>query len=1229
MLFFRDLISCSSFDFFQAYLFDSCVVPIIDEVLQGYSCTVFAYGQTGTGKTYTMEGDYSRSTSEGINENAGIIPRAVNRIFNHLRNEHADSDEYSVRMSFLELYNEQLTDLLSADEDDLPIDAEWYAKGGKQYDVRKMAKAGIKPQAKSKLHIVDDGRRGVTVQNLEEMLVHSEEEVFSYVKRGFEKRQVAQTKCNDFSSRSHAIFTLTIHSKETTEDGEEIMKVGKLNLVDLAGSECIGRSGAKGKQRQEASVINRSLLTLGRVISALVEKQPHVPYRDSKLTRLLQDSLGGHTKTCIIATMSPASSCVEETLSTLDYAWRAKQIKNIPTANAKMTKNKMLSEFTSEIDQLQRMLHASREKNGIYLPQDTYDELTAGKKAADLRISELEELKVVQDEEIEKLQNSLKDLEEALEQSRQAHEKTKGQLKQTTTVLNQTADQLLDRRGECEEKGVLLFAHRESEKALHSQARDLVSELKGTVSDVRGLHAKKERQQQSEKQNLSRVEQFREDCRARLSSLKNQTNEFSSKQEASLQNLAQSIDEQTRTQLSQLGKAKDTLEKTKESFKQGLQSVDDKLKKQQKQAQQEGASLRHTSSKTSNAIQEELQQLQKQVAERVNDLNDILEKQQNLCSESSHRSVTVLKELNSSMSEFVKTYHGDLNKVKESTNSGFDTAVQTLVSQRIQLQAFEKSRKSSLEKAGNDLIQAVQQSVNKMIQDQAETTSDAVNSLNEKGNSAISTLDKTKGDVAEKIENSRNGVDDWSGALIEKIDTESKAREQDLSSLQESATSLREKHQSVQNSVEQSNSNLQGQNNNWLNTVESSVSRLGDKWNTTIDEVKQAQNQSEEELGQEFGNLRQSLVSTQEGLNAANQENKDSITKTQESNEVFGNFIGQWQSTENNKIDELVEKELEPCPPTGTTPGKRSYNVPSTLVCTSPHDRILERFRGHKSQRTKDSSDATLGGKAVVNQGDELYFNKLEDMPNPEKIEHAYPVQAPEEIARSIKYGEEGRAKPSLAPVSPSQPAVETPQIFKSKENVSPAYFSGHESVQNENNGEDDQWFDTTDDSPKETPKATGESEGGDAFSQISEQTNGQEGSRESTGSSTKSTSSSRSTTSTVSKTTGNVHKGPPTNTSSVAPKISSQRSTLTKSSSCSSIGTNGSNEEEDKQKNDKSGNQKDKSRRVTSGTASSRIPKYGRSHSKTSGSSSLPQRRQTRANAKRTGLSDASNLQQ
>lgn len=168
------------------------------------------------------------------------------------------------------------------------------------------------------------------------------------------KRKTAETLMNKYSSRSHSIFSITIHIKESTPDGADLLKVGKLNLVDLAGSENVGRSGAVKGRAREAGNINQSLLTLGRVITALVDRHPHVPYRDSKLTRLLQESLGGRNKTCIIATVTPASNSFEETASTLDYAYRAKSIKNRPTVNQMIAKHVLLKEYTGEIAKLKR-----------------------------------------------------------------------------------------------------------------------------------------------------------------------------------------------------------------------------------------------------------------------------------------------------------------------------------------------------------------------------------------------------------------------------------------------------------------------------------------------------------------------------------------------------------------------------------------------------------------------------------------------------------------------------------------------------------------------------------------------------------------------------------------------------------------------------------------------------------------------------------------------------------
>uniref|UniRef100_A0A671WB15 Kinesin-like protein n=1 Tax=Sparus aurata TaxID=8175 RepID=A0A671WB15_SPAAU len=332
----------------QIEVYRNVVCPILDEVIMGYNCTVFAYGQTGTGKTFTMEGERSPNEQFTWEEDplAGIIPRTLHQIFEKLSE---NGTEFSVKVSLLEIYNEELFDLLSPTED-----------------------------VNERLQLFDDPRnkRGVVVKGLEEVTVHNKDEVYQILERGSAKRRTASTLMNAYSSRSHSVFSVTIHMKEITLDGEELVKIGKLNLVDLAGSENIGRSGAVDKRAREAGNINQSLLTLGRVITALVEKRPHVPYRESKLTRILQDSLGGRTKTSIIATVSPSSSNLEETLSTLEYASRAKNIMNKPEVNQKLTKRTLIKEYTEEIERLKRDLAATRDKNGVYLSAENYEYVT-------------------------------------------------------------------------------------------------------------------------------------------------------------------------------------------------------------------------------------------------------------------------------------------------------------------------------------------------------------------------------------------------------------------------------------------------------------------------------------------------------------------------------------------------------------------------------------------------------------------------------------------------------------------------------------------------------------------------------------------------------------------------------------------------------------------------------------------------------------------------------------
>ncbi|KAJ3215209.1 Kinesin-like protein kif3b [Dinochytrium kinnereticum] len=304
----------------QIEVYNSTARIIVDAALNGFNGTVFCYGQTGTGKTFSMQG------IPNVPNLRGIIPNAFNHIFDHI--SRAVHKKFLVRISFLEIYNEEIRDLL------------------------------VKGKGKSGLELKEHPETGVYVKDLSTYVCKSVEEMDQLMTFGNNARSVGATLMNETSSRSHSIFTITIESSEAggTVDGEERFLAGKLHLVDLAGSERQSKTGATGERLKEATKINLSLSALGNCISALVDgKSIHIPYRDSKLTRLLQDSLGGNAKTLMIATLSPASYNFEETLSTLRYANRAKNIKNKPKINED-PKDAMLRQYQEEIQKLKEAL---------------------------------------------------------------------------------------------------------------------------------------------------------------------------------------------------------------------------------------------------------------------------------------------------------------------------------------------------------------------------------------------------------------------------------------------------------------------------------------------------------------------------------------------------------------------------------------------------------------------------------------------------------------------------------------------------------------------------------------------------------------------------------------------------------------------------------------------------------------------------------------------------------
>ncbi|KAL7547778.1 hypothetical protein ACHAWF_014537 [Thalassiosira exigua] len=317
----------------QSELYADCSPPLLDAFLSGYNATILAYGQTGSGKTHTMgSGGHGRGTDaeEGgtVDESDGLIPRFVSEVFSSLRRRKEASEraaagegegglgcgdgltDYSLTASFLEVYGEEIHDLLDVDD------------------------------GRESLPIREDANGDVVVKGLREVRISSGSEAMAVLASGSGNRITAATLMNRTSSRSHAVFVVSLRQTARGADGTETSTASRFTFVDLAGSERLKKTGAQGERAREGIKINEGLLALGNVINALADEERlskgekvHVPYRQSKLTRLLQEALGGNSRTLFLACVSPSDANVGETLSTLRYAHRARNIRNTPTRN--------------------------------------------------------------------------------------------------------------------------------------------------------------------------------------------------------------------------------------------------------------------------------------------------------------------------------------------------------------------------------------------------------------------------------------------------------------------------------------------------------------------------------------------------------------------------------------------------------------------------------------------------------------------------------------------------------------------------------------------------------------------------------------------------------------------------------------------------------------------------------------------------------------------------------
>ena len=388
----------------QDNLFKDLGSPLLDNAFQGYNNCIFAYGQTGSGKSYSMM---------GYGEEAGVIPKICQDMFERITAIQQDKNlNCTVEVSYLEIYNERVRDLLN-------------------------------PSTKGNLKVREHPATGPYVEDLARLVVRSFKEIEHLMDEGNKARTVAATNMNETSSRSHAVFTLTLtqrrHDLETSLDTE---KVAKISLVDLAGSERATSTGATGARLKEGAEINRSLSTLGRVIAALADlstgkkkNASMVPYRDSVLTWLLKDSLGGNSMTAMIAAISPADINFEETLSTLRYADSAKRIKNHAVINEDPNA-RMIRELKEELALLRSKLSSGATSGGIaeeqYAPDTPLDKQIVSIVQADGTIKKVSKAEIAEQlNQSEKLYEDLNQTwEEKLQKTEQIHKEREAALEE-------------------------------------------------------------------------------------------------------------------------------------------------------------------------------------------------------------------------------------------------------------------------------------------------------------------------------------------------------------------------------------------------------------------------------------------------------------------------------------------------------------------------------------------------------------------------------------------------------------------------------------------------------------------------------------------------------------------------------------------------------------------------------------------------------------------------------
>ncbi|KAH9951942.1 P-loop containing nucleoside triphosphate hydrolase protein [Amylocystis lapponica] len=953
----------------QAMVYHEVVSPMLEEVLMGYNCTLFAYGQTGTGKTYTMQGDLAMTAMGNPSPQAGMIPRVLFRLFHQLESSGAD---YSVKISFIELYNEELRDLLAPDLA-APVGT-----------TQPMGMGGSK-DGQGNLKIFDDAsKKGVFIQGLEEACVKDAADALALLTKGSHRRQIAATKFNDHSSRSHSVFSITVHTKETSSMGDDLLKVGKLNLVDLAGSENIGRSGAENKRAREAGMINQSLLTLGRVINALVDRSSHVPYRESKLTRLLQDSLGGRTKTCIIATVSPARSNMEETLSTLDYAMRAKSIRNRPEVNQRMTRNSLLKEYVAEIERLKADVLAAREKNGIFFSEETWMQMTADQE---LRETEMEEAR----KQVEVVESQMRNVREEFEQSIGLLMKRDGELKETRAKLKETEGELEVKdtqlkvvKGALEEEVIVRQAHQTTEVALDGVAGSLKKVAQESLGDLGRLFTKLERKTivfgsnlravnahsktlTTEAQALTtKLDAFIKTSTQHLQKLRTETEQFQTKEHEVLSTFSERINEQierVRASL-QLIHAKDEISKDAMAV---IQSAIEES--------QEGLKASFTS--WTGELRQQCESTCKEAeASSIVSCTNV---------EKAFKALgTVAETILREAQEHITTERKSLQETKTMGDATTNAEILRLQQQNALLTRLLESEKQKVDRARDDLMKRISGLLGDFTADRDRSLREAFSEMSQSNAAAQEEMVQLGKAQGERLETVISRGREWSVDLERRGVEGKRTRDGGFKAVSSARATISDGLADVQNSVMSSttvfSSDLQRQTQKFGATFNEAFDRASRAKRARIEATDAMA--TEAQSGYRY--IQRGVASTSRNVEAASNRVLSESGGLATATETFRGAAAAHLSNLRQTTQTLVEQGTREDMPTGSTPRKHSWNYVDEWQLTQTREVLLKEWkqRGLSTSR----SDTFLAEHLPLPDGEEAYESP-EDMAVDEESE--------------------------------------------------------------------------------------------------------------------------------------------------------------------------------------------------------------------------------------------------